>query len=84
MELMLRMLPQERLAEKIVCLSPWRGTCISLGEIEQMMCDCDLKYRRGKSAKDLRVMLGKGSHNNTRIAVERTAEEIDKVMTIRW
>ena len=83
---MQRMLPQERLTERILFLAPWGGTTLSLKELEEMMLACNLKCRRGKTATDLRLALGracKGTYGSTKTLAEQTAEEIDKVLTIR-
>jgi len=77
------MLPQERLAEKILFLTPFRGSVSSLKELEEMMLTCNLRYRAGKTGNDLRLALGKGSHHSPRKAFAKLTEELGKILIIK-
>lgn len=83
------MLPQERFAFKYLYEGHFlrKLPVSSAKDIESIMAECNLKYREGKSAKDLREafwgygsMFKRGFDSHAEWALERA----DKVFTIDW
>lgn len=82
------MLPQERFAFKFLYEDNFLGMkpMHSAEDIESLMSECHLKYRDGKTAKDLREAfwgygsMGRSIDDHTEWALERA----DKVWTINW
>lgn len=83
------MLPQEKFALKYLYEGNFLGILkvSSQKEIESLMKDCNLKYRKGKSIKDLlNAFWGFGSlgHKNIDSHIEWSLERADKVWIIDW
>lgn len=83
------MLPQERFALKYLYEGNFLGLlkASSTKDIELIMKECSLKYRKGKDIKDLReAFWGNGSlgHKNIDSHIEWGLERADKVWTINW
>lgn len=83
------MLPQEKFAFKYLYEGhflghiPWSLT----KEIEALMAECHLKYRKGKGVRDLReAFWGYDSmfHRGYDSHVEWALERADKVWTLNW
>ena len=83
------MLPQEKFALKYL----YEGNFLkilpvsSTKDIEKIMADCNLKYRKGKDIKDLReAFWGFGSllHKSIDSHIEWALERADKVFAIDW
>lgn len=73
---------QDKFAEKI-WLENQYGDGLRKDKIESIMSDCNLKYRKNKNYSDLTVAIGNGYKDTYRItkkALDRIAEEIDKVL----
>jgi len=76
------MLIQDRLAHKIF-YENYNNPFLTDKELETMMHDCNLKYRKNKTMQDLRVAMGnacKNTSDNMQKILEQGAEEIDKVL----
>ena len=83
------MLPQEKIAFKILYEGNFLGILPvnSTEDIETIMLDCNLKYRKGKNIQDLRnAFWGFGSLLNKNIDshIEWALERVDKALTINW
>ena len=83
------MLPQEKFAFKYLYEGNFLGILkvSSEKDIENLMKECNLKYRKGKNIKDLReAFWGFGSlfHHNIDSHIEWALERADKVFTINW
>lgn len=83
------MLPQEKFAQKYIYEGNFLGMfpVNKTEEIETIMKECNLKYRKGKNIKDLKeAFWGFGSllHKNIDSHIEWALERADKVLTINW
>jgi hypothetical protein len=83
------MLPQEKFAFKYLYEGNFLGILAvnSIKEIETLMKECCLKYRKGKNIQDLReAFWGFGSlgHKSIDSHIEWALERADKVFTINW
>lgn len=83
------MLPQEKFAFKYLYEGNFLGILPvnSTKDIETIMVNCNLKYRKGKSIKDLREAfwgLGALGHSSIDFHIEWALERADKVFTINW
>jgi len=83
------MLPQEKFAHKYLYEGNFLGLIpvSSQNDIESLMADCHLKYRKDKDIKDLReAFWGYGAMFKTSIDshTEWALERADKVFTINW
>jgi len=83
------MLPQEKFAFKYLYEGSFLGILPirSRKDIEAIMADCNLKYRKDKSIRELReAFWGFGSlrHKSIDSHIEWALERVDKVLTINW
>jgi len=83
------MLPQEKFAYKYLYEGNFLGILPvnSTKDIEIIMEDYNLKYRKGKNIQDLRRAFwgfGSLSHRNIDHHIEWALERADKVLTINW
>lgn len=83
------MLPQEKFAFKYLYEGNFLGILPvnSTKDIETIMTDCNLKYKKGKNIQDLRnAFWGFGSLFNRSIdsQIEWGLERADKVLAIDW
>lgn len=82
------LLPQELMAENLWLL--WNETygVMPLNKIEELLYRCNLKLKKGKTLKDVRMSVGRGFKNtfgDMHLARRQIADEIDKVCIIaRW
>ena len=79
-------LPQDLLAEALWTENKYGN--LTLSKVEELLQKYNLKLKKDKSLDDVRLALGrglKGAMNNTELALEQIAEEVDKVCIIaRW
>lgn len=76
------MLLQDKFAEKI-WLENQYGAGLEQKKVEEIMSDCNLKYRHDKSYNDLVNAIGNGYKNSfgdSKKALDKIAEEADKVL----
>ncbi len=83
------MLPQEKFAFKYLYEGNFLGILPknSIKDIETIMAECNLKYRKGKDINDLReAFWGFGSLFNKGVDahIKWALERADKVLTIDW
>lgn len=82
------LLPQELMAENLWLL--WNETygVMPLNKIEELLYRCNLKLKKGKTLKDVRMSVGRGFKNtfgDMNLARRQIANEIDNVCIIaRW
>ena len=82
------LLPQELMAEQLWLL--WYETygVLPINKIEDLLHRCNLKLKKGKTLKDVRMAVGRGlkdTFGNMDLARQKIAEEIDKICIIsRW
>ena len=79
-------LPQDLLVEALWTENKYGN--LTLSKVEELLQKYNLKLKKDKSLDDVRLALGrglKGAMNNTELALEQIAEEVDKVCIIaRW
>ena len=81
-----KQLPQDLLAEALWTENKYGN--LTLSKVEELLQKYNLRLKKDKSLDDVRLALGrglKGAMNNTEMALEQIAEEVDKVCIIaRW
>ena len=82
------LLPQELMAEQLWLLWDETHGVMPLDKIEDLLYRCNLKLKKGKTLKDIRMAAGRGfedTFGNMDLARQKIAEEVDKVCIIaRW
>ena len=76
--------PQELLAEALWCEWIWNWGVIHTNKLPDLMQNCNLKLKKGKTLDDIQLAFGRGLNAfGSEAKKEKIAEEIDKICTIR-